>query len=1821
MSTSPAPRRSAWPLAFFILNILALILWFHLSGLFVKRDVNFHSLTPSGEEVKPAGIETLEVKFDHDLDPASVAKDALRLIPPVAGEAELADPRTIRYRLRDKLSPATTYRVLWSPQLRGNGGQIIPQELCGFATARPKLLSSRQAGFDQGSYTLELVFNQPVRAADLTEALRDKFSLDPEDRPDGKRLTVVTSGVAKTHLVKIRENRAGWLALTLPAGFSAAEGNLGLAESGVVVCRLAGRAGQTAAEPEWVKGREVVDLSPRLDFVGMEANWGDDAGEILVRTTAPLDNVGIDKFVKVEPTPAEPLAFSGDWRGLKIRGAFQPGRQYRVSLLAGLPAGDAGDLAETVSRNVWFDDRPSSLEFAFGGGYLLPGGLLTVPVNSVNVDKFHLRVRKLYPANLVEMAMGDYGPYVEEERAARVGEKDYRPDRRRNEKVETLLDLRQCLGSEPRGVYGLEIAPAGEPWRDRSAVAVVSDIGLTTRLGKDQLFLWTLSLAGAKPLAACEVILYSNRRQELAKGVTGKDGTLSLVWPKLPEGEKPMLVLARLGDEFTFVNLDRNKNARGEAERQGSAYPDFYQAFVSAERGVYRGGEKIHVSALVRDGELATVPSLPVEISLAKPDGKVIAKAGAVTGSEGRVLAELVVPADAAGGLHQLRVRLPGGTADLGSASLRLADYLPVTFRLNSTLPEKIDPASEAKVAVQVVRLAGGSPGRLKGTVRVAFSGAPFAPKEWSTWTFGDRRIVTASRQEIERELATEPDGAGSAAWSVPNLPTQAAIDMRVYSEMLEPGGRAFSDETSRTIHPLPFYLGAKLATPAAAGGEVEVDLLAVDGAGQFFPTAKNWSAQLYRVEFTSLLRRQTDGRLVYEQRRREIPAGGELRGAFQDGRAVLAFTPELGGNYRLVAEAPEGKAVTLDFEVSGPGSVWSGEDPEALAVTLDQESYPVDSVAVATIKTPFAGQALVTLESDRVVRHWLKELAAGENRFEITIDDTLRPNAYLAVTVVRPVRAEALWQPHRAAGVARLSVDNHDRRLTATLTAPEFFSPGQDAEVTVRVADPAGKPAAGAAVTLWGVDEGILSLTGYRLPSPYEHFYRPRRLGVADADMYSRLAPELSAWRIGKEAAPGGDAAAGWTRRLSPISAERVKPALIYRGDLTTGADGMATAKFRLPEAATKLRLFAWTARGQQLGAGETEREIKAPVAVRSSWPRFAAPGDEFTVTATLTNRSGLAATAILEVREAVGLAVQPERQNVAIPDGESREVTLRVTAGRSGTARVKLAARLGDVVFSEAVELAVRPPVLFQRRSGTVEVSPASPFSMRLGEGLLATGGRVDVVAGGSPQIKLAGVLDYLVGYPYECAEQTASRLAALVALPDLLALARPGSITREDASKLADNCLARLAALQNANGGYRMWPGEGDSLFWVSAQILYLLEECVNRGWEIPDQLNASCRNYLRDRLEEHLDLLTEKPGTAKDSDPRYQSGEDAALALLALAKGDSLRRAWLVRFGEIALEREAAGRPLSAAALAFHAAATAAAGDPGAAREIFASHASAAVAGPLAGAAWLAAGLRLGLPETTLLPLAQRLDASLDGESWRWNTRENAFVLLALGGYWQRFRPEPGVTAEVNLEGRVESFSTERGKAWLGLTPGQEIQATAAGGVYHLSWRSEGVPTDGAAVPEEDAGLRLRRRVFGTDGKEITGQPVSLRQGAVYRIRLEVSGQADDLVVADLLPAGLEIEDADLQGRRLDDKLPAGGLRVNQVERKDDRLLLFGEISGEGVYEYLARAVTVGSYVWPAADAGRMYDTQVRSVRGRTRLQVTAADELRRHAEIR
>ncbi|MDR1613900.1 MAG: hypothetical protein LBT97_14155 [Planctomycetota bacterium] len=1807
MKNDNGVRRSKWPPAFFLLNLGAIGVWFALFARTGDRELQLVRMTPSGAEVKAEEHDEIVVEFSRPLDPESIDANSLRIRPALPGKAEPAGPNAIRFRPETAIAGATTYTIILSPRLRGRKGELPPRELLEFSTARFAFDAAAPVAFDKDSYTVELAFNQPIRAADLERAIGGEFSRAQRRGGGSNRVTVLGGSTSRKHRVRIGENRSSLILLTLPAGLTGDYGPLGLEKDVRLLFRIAGGdPGGEEAAPPWAHGLEPVTLKPELAFLGMNAEWDGATGSVRVRTTAPLDMDKARGFVSVDP--AVPVTFAAGWDGLGILGPFEPGKQYSVTLKAGFPAGEAGKLPADISRRVWFDDMPAAFAFAHGGGFLAPDGLLKVPVSTRNVPELTLGVRKLYPGNLVETLLRDYGDEVETAYSEPEFTKKIDVAGQPNREVETLLDLREIIGGKPSGVYGLEIWRERRRWRSESAVVAITDLGLSGRLGRDHVLAWAMSLAKGEPAAGTTVTVYSNRRQLLGKGVTGESGTVEIALPALPEGEKAALLVAERGEDLSYVRFERDLKPRGGESARGDGYTATYDLFLATERGVYRGGEKVLVSGLLRDADLRALARLPLVVRLTGPDGKVRDEIRAVTDSAGRVAFEASTEPQYAGGLYQLAATLPGQKETLGKALFTLADYIPETLEVAMELGES-ESVTGSSANIKVRRLAGGGAEGIPLRVLASYRPAPFRPEGWDDWQFGDSRIKPPG-EAVRREFTatTDASGASDVAWDNPSLALPAAMLMAVRAEASEPGGRTTSATASATLHNAGFYLGVKEVMTGLRGGESRtVPIAALSPDGTPSDKAAGWKAVLYRVEFSSLLRKRSDGALVYDWVRRESPEA-EYAGSFEKGRSELTIQPIAGGGYRLAVDAPGGAGVTSDFHVSGPGASWYGEDPEILEVRLDKNRYQVGDSAALSVSAPFAGMALVAVETDRALSHRLVDFVEGENRVEIPVTAEMRPNAHVSATLVRPVGAEPQWKPHRVYGAARLDMDNLDRRLEVALDTPPFLSPGGSAEITVAVARD-GKPVPGAAVTLWGVDEGVLSLTGYKTPSPWEHFTRTRRLSVWEADMYSRLAPELEEWRNGKDPSPGGSEGYDSSRSLNQVTAERVKAAVVFSGDLVADANGRATAKFIVPEFAGELRVMAWAAEADGFGSEEKSVEVKAPAVVLSSWPRFAAPGDSFRVALTVINRSGKDGVAALSCETDDGLDLKLESADIPLGNGEAKTVYALATAMKTGAWKATAAVTMDGETYRDRVELPVRPPALFARSAGIHTVRPGEEVSFTVGSGLLAAGAKVKVMAGSSPELSLTGAMETLLDYPYDCGEQTVSRLAALAFLPDLLALSRPGQVESGEIEALVKSCLARLALLQAGNGGIRMWPNDGDPDFALSAQALYMIAECRAAGFtQAPEGIAADLAEYLGNALDRRL----------SDGDSKPNAGESEALACLALARFGERRRSALLQLEELAQDNALGGRPFTSPALAFIAEAFAAAGAGDAAVAFFDKHHPGGVdPGMLtdkriALSAWVSAGLAAGLPEERLASMQYALVKDLNENAGGWNTRECFFVLTALGKYYERFGAPRSGNGLLTLDGEGYSFPIRQGKTWNMLPTGTRVEGRVTeGDLFHIFWTSEGTPENGE-VDERDQGISARRSIRTIYGMELDDSS-RLVQGEVYEVRIRVAGQADDLVLVDLLPAGLEIENPRLNGREAGLETP-DGFGVDHVDIRDDRILVFGSVSGFGEFRYLVRAVTPGEYVWPAHDASRMYDGSVYSVHGRGRLEVAAKKDV-------
>jgi len=135
--------------------------------------------------------------------------------------------------------------------------------------------------------------------------------------------------------------------------------------------------------------------------------------------------------------------------------------------------------------------------------------------------------------------------------------------------------------------------------------------------------------------------------------------------------------------------------------------------------------------------------------------------------------------------------------------------------------------------------------------------------------------------------------------------------------------------------------------------------------------------------------------------------------------------------------------------------------------------------------------------------------------------------------------------------------------------------------------------------------------------------------------------------------------------------------------------------------------------------------------------------------------------------------------------------------------------------------------------------------------------------------------------------------------------------------------------------------------------------------------------------------------------------------------------------------------------------------------------------------------------------------------------------------------------------------------------------------------------------GKTLPAEKKGLSIKREFIGEDGKDVS--LVDVKQGDPILVRLsgKVADESSPLqaLVVDLLPAGLEIEstsfDESILGLPEDMSWKKSGTLF--VNGRDDRYVAAVKLTGGDEFrlQYLARAVTPGSYALPAPYVENMY----------------------------
>jgi alpha-2-macroglobulin len=1011
------------------------------------------------------------------------------------------------------------------------------------------------------------------------------------------------------------------------------------------------------------------------------SSWGaerhDGRPALLLEFSQPLAvSQPFDELIAVTGPDGAPGASSWvlDPDRIRLRYPYvEADASYTVRIGEGLIAAEGASLGQTIEKQIHSGALPPQVGFASQGS-VLPmrntDGLPVVSVNVSEVDVEFLRVRVAEYSNF----------FANYQRAGQRGWWDlgtlsgiadsvyanrFVLSGRANERSVSFLPVQTVPELREPGLYFAVLRRPGEfQGQYQTSFYFVTDLGLHARLHEDSLWVHAASLDSGQPRGGVRIEVIDARGKVMAEAATDSKGDAVLKHRPRPED----VLIARGGSEIALIPFRQPALDLADFEVGGRRQGEI-EAYTWSGRDLYRPGERLQVSALLRDFDGRALESpQPLFARLLQPDGRAVSDFVLEPGALGYYETTQPIRADAPTGRWALELRAsPEAKPSVGRFEFRVEEFLPERMKLSlDAPPDPLEPGAALSVSIEGAYLYGAPAAGNRVTGELAWRVDAEAVPKLRGYRFGDATLeLPAPAQAFEAELDAKGrslqsidllgEGAGTAS------PLQAILNVSLF----ESGGRAIRRSLVRSQWPAEVLVGLRplfdLKDGPGTNTQAGFELVRSDAQGAL-RAGTGLEVQLLRAQRDSHWSWIDGSGWKAEHSTRWIAL--EKRSLdFNGARPARIELPVEWGEYRIEVRDPAtGLTTRLPFFAG-----WRYEDdnrgldarPDKVKLALDKPAYSVGDIARITLTAPYAGPGLLLVESDRLLLSQAIDLRPG-SVVEVPISAAMnRHDVYATILLLRPGQQADQPGPNRAIGVVHLPMAREDRSLALSLRASDApIRPGQPILITLEAANLAGQSAR---VSVDAVDQGILSLTRYPVPDPLAWFLSRRALSVEAWDLYGRVIERFQGQRARLRF--GGDAVLPSLPQARRPTA-RVQTVALHAGPVEFDAAGRAVVRFIAPDFNGALRLAAVAFSEDRFGHAEGELIVRAPLVLEASSPRVMAPGDRAKLHVDLQNLSGEAAAYAVSAQAEGPIAISGGPQSVALADGARRSLQFDLVA-----------------------------------------------------------------------------------------------------------------------------------------------------------------------------------------------------------------------------------------------------------------------------------------------------------------------------------------------------------------------------------------------------------------------------------------------------------------------------------------------------------------------------------------------------------------------------
>ncbi|PIF00690.1 MAG: hypothetical protein CR994_04850 [Maribacter sp.] len=978
---------------------------------------------------------------------------------------------------------------------------------------------------------------------------------------------------------------------------------------------------------------------------------------------------------------------------------------------------------------------------------------------------------------------------------------------------------------------------------------LASNLGVTVKKGSNNSYFVAVNdILNTDPVSGAKVTFYNFQQQPLGSVVTDTDGT------SIFDAEKvAYFAIVEHNGQKTYIKLnDGNSLSVSKFNVAGVQLQKGIKGFIFGERGVWRPGDRIFLSFLLNDNANELPDNHPVKLELIDPYNKVVLREVQNSGLNNFYHFMIKTDGNAPTGNWLAKVSVGGATF---TKPIKIETIKPNRLKIKSSFDGEILSGSKPISGnLEVKWLHGAIAKNLKADVTAKFNARKTSFKSFPNYVFDDpTRAFTPEEQRVFDGRLNEE---GKVDFSMDTELTNRApgmLNAAFITKVYENGGDFSTDVFVKPYSPYETYIGLNTPKGDKNRGMLLTDtkhlfeVVSVDEKGNP-KAAKNLKVTIHKVHWRWWWDTSADNLSDFNSSNYREKVFSKTISTNTKGVATFDFElkyPDW-GRYLVRVEDPNGGHATgKTIYIDWPG--WAGKsrknDPSAatmLVFSTDKEVYNVGETAKVTFPSSEGGRALVTIENgSEVLESLWVGTTKGDTQFELPIKDLYTPNVFVHISLLQPHASTQNDSPIRLYGLKPISVEDPTTKLQPVIAMPEVLRPEEG--ITLKVSE-ANKKAMTYSVAI--VDEGLLDLTRFKTPDPWDTFYANEALGVKTWDVYDDVIGAFGG-RIDQVFAIGGD---GGLAGAKNKKANRFEPMVIHLGPFELKKGQTRSHEIKIPKYIGSVRtmIVAGENTNGAYGSAEKTSKVRKPLMVLASLPRKITQGEKVTLPVTVFAMEKNVRNVTISIKKDQAFTIEgAASQSVPFAGPDEKMVYFKLNVSDyKGIGKVRIEARGNgekasfeipiDVVNPNPMTSAVQDLVLDAQGSQTLDLQTFG----------IAGSNSAQIEFSTLPPMNFNGRMKYLIRYPHGCVEQTTSAAFPQLFLSDIFDL---DANRKNQVQKNIENAIQKLGGYQLPNGGFSYWPGQGKVNDWGTSFAGHFLIEAENKGYVLPIGFKSSWVSY--------------------------------------------------------------------------------------------------------------------------------------------------------------------------------------------------------------------------------------------------------------------------------------------------------------------------------------------------------------------------------------